>query len=187
MNDIPRHVLLLSKESADEIALCQLFEGHPDKITITSHKEKPSDWSPYGLVIGRHHIETCPIPSYILPDAPLRAGHVLDYVESILLQILDQIDIQYKQYQLLWQSNILQINDQSFDLTETEKNIVYALIKGGENGLHRDEMLKNIWDYRADLDTHTLETHIYRLRQKIEPDQTKPMYLCTIPNGYKLI
>ena len=56
----------------------------------------------------------------------------------------------------------------------------------GEEGCTREVLLHKIWGYKSDLDTHTLETHIYRLRQKIEAEPDFPNHLLTIENGYKL-
>ena len=51
----------------------------------------------------------------------------------------------------------------------------------------RDVLLKEVWGYNAAVTTHTLETHIYRLRQKIESDPAKAMLLVTEAGGYKLV
>jgi DNA-binding response OmpR family regulator len=121
-----------------------------------------------------------------LPDNPIRIGTVMDMIEGYILKIDDQSDMTYAQYTLLGSSNILMIDDRRIELTQTEKAIIATLMQAGIDGLDRDALLKMVWNYRSDLDTHTLETHIYRLRQKIEQDPTNPHYLCTIPNGYRL-
>jgi len=71
-------------------------------------------------------------------------------------------------------------------LTEKEQNILIALHKCAGEVVSRDYLLKNIWGYVDGLETHTLETHIYRVRQKIEKNPSAPEILLTEDNGYKL-
>ena len=72
-------------------------------------------------------------------------------------------------------------------LTEKEAAILKYLYRSGSQPVSRAVLLNEVWGYRADISTHTLETHIYRLRQKIEPDPTESIMLITVPGGYKLI
>ena len=71
-------------------------------------------------------------------------------------------------------------------LTEKETNILKYLMRSGEKSVGRDELLREVWGYRANVTTHTLETHIYRLRQKIELDSQNPRLLITETGGYRL-
>ena len=72
-------------------------------------------------------------------------------------------------------------------LTEKETAILRYLYRAGEAVVSRDVLLKEVWGYNAAVTTHTLETHIYRLRQKIEVDPTRALLLVTEAGGYKLI
>ena len=71
-------------------------------------------------------------------------------------------------------------------LTEKETNILKYLMRSGEKSVGREELLREVWGYRANVTTHTLETHIYRLRQKIELDSQNPRLLITETGGYRL-
>lgn len=72
-------------------------------------------------------------------------------------------------------------------LTEKETSILKYLYRQGEKVVTRDVLLHEVWGYNAGVTTHTLETHIYRLRQKIEKDPSNAELLVTETGGYKLI
>ncbi len=71
-------------------------------------------------------------------------------------------------------------------LTEKETNILKYLYRAGGKPVPRDELLHEVWGYNPAVTTHTLETHIYRLRQKIEPDTSHARLLVTESGGYRL-
>jgi DNA-binding response OmpR family regulator len=71
-------------------------------------------------------------------------------------------------------------------LTEKETNILKYLYRAGEKPVSREELLAEVWGYNAGVTTHTLETHVYRLRQKIEPDPANARLLITEAGGYRL-
>jgi DNA-binding response OmpR family regulator len=72
-------------------------------------------------------------------------------------------------------------------LTEKETSILKYLYRAGEKVVTRDVLLHEVWGYNAGVTTHTLETHIYRLRQKIEKDPSRAELLVTELGGYKLV
>ena len=71
-------------------------------------------------------------------------------------------------------------------LTEKETSILKFLYRSGKKVVTRDVLLHEVWGYNSDVTTHTLETHIYRLRQKIEKDPSNAELLVTETGGYKL-
>ena len=77
--------------------------------------------------------------------------------------------------------------DKKIRLTEKETNILKFLYRSTEGVVPRDVLLHEVWGYNAGVTTHTLETHIYRLRQKIEPDPSNARLLVTESGGYKLV
>jgi len=70
-------------------------------------------------------------------------------------------------------------------LTDKETNILKYLYRKGAP-VPREELLTEVWGYNAGVTTHTLETHVYRLRQKIEPDPARASILVTEAGGYRL-
>jgi len=77
-------------------------------------------------------------------------------------------------------------DDKKIRLTEKEANILKFLYRSQESVVPRDTLLHEVWGYNAGVTTHTLETHIYRLRQKIEPDPSNSRLLVTESGGYRL-
>ena len=72
-------------------------------------------------------------------------------------------------------------------LTDKETAILKYLYRAGDKVVGRDILLGEVWGYNAGVTTHTLETHVYRLRQKIESDPSNARLLVTEPGGYRLV
>lgn len=82
---------------------------------------------------------------------------------------------------------LLMADDKKVRLTEKETAILKFLFRAGEQVVTRETLLHEVWGYNAGVTTHTLETHIYRLRQKIELDPSNAELLVTEGGGYKLV
>ncbi|GLK57007.1 DNA-binding response OmpR family regulator [Methylopila capsulata] len=72
-------------------------------------------------------------------------------------------------------------------LTEKETAILRFLYRSGASVVGRETLLQEVWGYNSGVTTHTLETHVYRLRQKIEADPSNARLLVTEAGGYKLV
>ena len=82
---------------------------------------------------------------------------------------------------------LLNLNGSKVRLTEKETSILRRLYRAGQRSVPRQTLLQEVWGYNSEVTTHTLETHIYRLRQKIEKDAIVPAILITEVGGYKLM
>ncbi len=111
-------------------------------------------------------------------------------------EILDQIYNNIKGSNLIYfGGGSLDINqgvftnklDENISLTEKEVAILLFLHKNMGLVTTREELLKTVWGYSENIETHTLETHIYRLRQKIEQDPANPQILVTTDEGYSIL
>jgi DNA-binding response OmpR family regulator len=85
------------------------------------------------------------------------------------------------------QKMLVDQKDRKIRLTEKETNILKFLYRAPDGLAPREVLLHEVWGYNAGVTTHTLETHIYRLRQKIEPDPSNARLLVTEPGGYRLV
>lgn len=120
---------------------------------------------------------------------PVRLGEILDYIHQQYanINIKNDRSIPIGKFDFDVHHRILKCPGHSdVMLTEKEADILIALYKEDQHTLSRDALLKTVWGYVDGIETHTLETHIYRLRQKIEPDPKKPQILITDHNVYRL-
>jgi DNA-binding response OmpR family regulator len=84
---------------------------------------------------------------------------------------------------------VLQRNDgrKDISLSEKENAILKHLSRAGDTVVSCETLYADIWDYSSGLMTHALQTHIYRLRQKIEENPSKPHILVSEQGGYRLV
>lgn len=121
-----------------------------------------------------------------LVATPLGAGDLIAKIQRVLGQS------QASNNRLNFEAGILDVieslwlapGEDALRLTEKEVEILRFLHEARGETVTRDELLQKVWAYAKDVETHTLETHIYRLRQKIEADPAMPKILLTRENGY---
>ncbi len=90
-------------------------------------------------------------------------------------------------FQLLNKLLIDEAGQNMIQLTDKEVEILKCLYRAGNRIVSRDALLESVWGYNAEITTHTLETHVYRLRQKIEFNPSRAQILVTEAGGYRLI
>lgn len=77
-------------------------------------------------------------------------------------------------------------NNELVKLTEKEVAVIKYLYKSKDKIVTKNDLLQDVWDYNAEVTTHTIETHIYRLRQKVEHENAEAQLILTEDGGYKL-
>ena len=120
---------------------------------------------------------------------PFRFGVLLARIRTRLRQyeMTESAQFNLGGYQFKPSVKTLVRDDQSkIRLTEKETNIIRLLLHAGGETVTRDKLLEEVWGYNAQVTTHTLETHVYRLRQKIEDDPSNSELLITEAGGYRL-
>ncbi len=121
---------------------------------------------------------------------PFRFAVLLARIRSQLRQHEHSEDAQYRVGPYLFKPSskmLVRDDNKKIRLTEKETAIIKFLYRAGEQSISRETLLADVWGYNAGVSTHTLETHIYRLRQKIERDPAHAEILITEGGGYKLI
>ena len=128
-----------------------------------------------------------PVHTVILLDKkPLRLRDLIQKLQAARQNLSWPKQIDLKECTLDTLSRrFTKANGESCDLTEKEIAVIVYLFKR-KTPATREDLLRDVWGYAADADTHTIETHIYRLRQKIEAQPEQPKVLLTVKDGYQL-
>jgi hypothetical protein len=129
-----------------------------------------------------------PIPSAITPTLTIPAPMTLEAIREALSDHLDAQSITLRNgWNFDFQHRTLKHAENSISLTEKEAALLQALLHDAPQEVSRETLLKQIWSYDKEVDTHTVETHIYRLRQKCEAATPAPFDLVTQDSGYKIV
>lgn len=101
-------------------------------------------------------------------EKPLHLQELVEMlVEAAKRHALMGQQVELGSWEVLYSSNQLKKSDKTVSLTDKEMAIMHALIAARPGGVDKEALLHAIWGFSQDIDTHTLETHIYRLRQKL--------------------
>ena len=148
-------------------------------------KEFKHDLKNNYLIISKKKIEGIK-NSLILDNLPIRIEKLIEIINIKFLKdkFLDQSHIKIGKYNLDLNSRKISVGDKSLDLTERETNLI-IFIKDKKNVTVK-ELQKKVWDYSPDLDTHTVETHIYRLRKKMKETFGNESFILNTSNGYSI-
>ena len=122
-------------------------------------------------------------------EKPFRIKYLNKKISTILAKISNSNEVSYEIGPFIFfpQSKFITINGiTKVELTEKEVDILKCLINSGRESVDRDKLLKQVWNYSSDVTTHTLETHIYRLRQKLEIDTSVPRLIISTGGGFTL-
>ena len=123
---------------------------------------------------------------------------VLSQLPIKIFKMIEKLNIEFLKYQFVEQSRVI-INDYIIDinaremssknvklkLTEKEVNTIIYLSKV-DKPISINELQTKVWDYHSDIETHTVETHIYRLRKKISKNFLDDNFIISKNNGYQI-
>ena len=137
------------------------------------------------LIISEKKIEGVK-NSLILDNLPIKFEKLIETINIKFLKnkFLDQSHIKIGEYNLDLNSRKISFGNKSLNLTERETNLI-IFIKDKKNVTVK-ELQKKVWDYSSDLDTHTVETHIYRLRKKMKETFGNESFILNTSNGYSI-
>ena len=124
---------------------------------------------------------------FVLDNLPINIFKLVEKIniEFLKIQFNSQSEVKVKNYTIDLNSREILINDMRLKLTEKEINTITYLSKSNKP-VGIDELQKKVWSYQSDIETHTVETHIYRLRKKIFNKFNDNEFIISEKNGYKI-
>tara|TARA_B100000035_G_scaffold298386_1_gene292092 strand:+ start:49 stop:612 length:564 start_codon:yes stop_codon:yes gene_type:complete len=124
---------------------------------------------------------------FILEDMPISIFKLVEKIniEFLKIQFNSQSEIKINNYTIDLNSREMLIKNIKLKLTEKEINIITFLSKSNVP-VSIDELQEKVWSYQPDIETHTVETHIYRLRKKILKIFNDNEFIISEKNGYKI-
>ena len=149
-------------------------------------KELKYDLKNNYLIISKKKIEGIK-NSLILENVPIKFEKLIEIINIKFLKnkFLDQSYINIGEYNLDLNSRKISLGNKSLNLTERETNLI-IFIKDKKKVTIK-ELQKMVWDYSPDLETHTVETHIYRLRKKMKETFGDENFILNTSNGYSIV
>ena len=111
-------------------------------------------------------------------------------IENINIQFLknkfnQQNDVKVGKYHINLNSRVMILENKSLQLTEKEVKII-SFLNDSDSPISINKLQSEVWGYKSKLETHTVETHVYRLRKKIEKKFKDNLFIVSLKNGYKI-
>jgi len=124
---------------------------------------------------------------FVLENTPINISKLMEKVniEFLKLQFKNQSQVKVNNYNINLNSREMIINDNKLKLTEKEINTIIYLSKS-KKPVSIEELQAKVWSYQSDIETHTVETHIYRLRKKISNIFNDKDFIISKKNGYQI-
>ena len=123
----------------------------------------------------------------IFDQYPVKVSKLMEKINVALMKknFEEQSQVIINNYTIDLNARELHSNNTKLKLTEKEINTIIYLSKS-KNSVSIDDLEKNVWKYQSDIETHTVETHIYRLRKKILKTFRDDNFILSKKNGYQI-
>ncbi len=156
-----------------------------ESLTIKNLNDKIKNSKNY-LIITQKKINEIN-NQFILDNIPIRISRLIEKIniQSLKLQFNEKSEFRISQYKIDLNSRELIAGNESLKLTEKETNIIIYLSQSSDP-VSVDQLQFDVWGYRSKLETHTVETHIYRLRKKILKKFNDNNFILSHKNGYQI-
>jgi len=124
---------------------------------------------------------------FVLNDIPLNISKFIEKIniEFLKVQFNSQSEVKVNNYIIDLNSREMSVKNIKLKLTEKEINTIMFLSKSNKP-VSVDELQEKVWSYQSDIETHTVETHVYRLRKKISKTFDDNKFIISKKNGYQI-
>ena len=173
--DVLYHIL---KELEENLNFT-IIEVYNDKI-LNNEINKSNDY-----LILTNKIKLDYKNQFFLEDSPIKINKLIERlnIEFLKQKFTNQAQLKASNYLIDLNSRKMSLNNLSLKLTEKEVNTIIYLLRNN-NPTSIKELQKTVWGYQSDIETHTVETHIYRLRKKILSKFEDDNFLISRKEGY---
>ena len=150
-----------------------------------SLKDKLKNFNNYLIISKKKYLDLN--NQFVLENTPIKIFKLVEKIniEFLKLQFHSQSQVKIKNYTMDMNSREIIINYTKLKLTEKEINIITYLSKSNKP-VSIDELQKKVWSYQSDIESHTVETHVYRLRKKILNTFNDQEFIVSKKNGYQI-
>ena len=150
-----------------------------------SLNEQVSNLNNYLVISNKRHLNIN--NQFVLDKIPINIFKLVEKIniEFLKIQFNSQSEVIVNKYIIDLNSREMLINNKKLKLTEKEINTITYLSKSNKP-VSIDELQEKVWSYQSDMETHTVETHIYRLRKKILNTFNDNEFIISKKNGYQI-
>ncbi len=150
-----------------------------------SLNEQVSNLNNYLVISNKNHLDIT--HQFVLNKTPINIFKLIEKIniEFLKIQFNSQSEMKVNNYIIDLNSREMLINNKKLKLTEKEINTITYLSKSNKP-VSIDELQEKVWSYQSDMETHTVETHIYRLRKKILNTFNDNEFIISKKNGYQI-
>ena len=150
-----------------------------------SLKEKVKNLNYYLIISNKKNPDIA--NQFVLDKAPIKFFRLVEKIniEFLKLQFNSQSEVKINNYIIDLNSREMKIYNTKLKLTEKEINTISYLSKS-DKPVNINELQEKVWSYQSDIETHTVETHIYRLRKKILNSFNDNEFIISKKNGYQI-
>ena len=152
---------------------------------VNSLNNKLKNHNNYLIISNKKYLDIS--NQFVLENTPINIFKLVEKIniEFLKLQFNNQSHVKVKNYIIDLNSREMSVNSTKIKLTEKEINTIIYLSKSNKP-VSIDKLQEKVWSYQSDIETHTVETHIYRLRKKILNIFNDKEFIISEKNGYQI-